>query len=559
MATITKRKVKGHVYYYLVEGKRVDGKSRLVKQQYLGRAEQVVARLEGQPPEPTRVRVAEYGGSQALLSMARRLRLVEIIDAVAPKREQGLSVGTYILLAVLNRVLAPCSKAPWHEWFRHTALYHDFSVREGDLRSQRFWDHMGYLTVDRIREVERRLTQHMAVEFDLDLSTVVYDATNFYTWIDTQTASELAQRGHQKQHREDLKAVGLALLVTTDFNIPLFHAVYPGNRADSQQFQSVTEDLIDRYQTLRAHCDHMTLVYDKGNNSQTHQAAVDASPYGFVGSLKANQVPDLLTIPRDQYVVLPEFGDLQAYRTTRKIFGVDRTVVVTYNESLFLGQWQGEFARLRKIHERLRAIQKGLDTPRRRRPSVASLRKRVDDTLAKAGPHLQDWVATTVTETAEGPQFTFRIDHNACMAWGNTHWGKTILFTDHAEWSTAQIVATYRDGWHVEDTFRDMKQPSWLHWQPQFHWTDDKIRVHALICVLAVALAHLLRREVARAGIDLSLPQLLHDLTAVQEVLLEYPPPSTMGVRLTLTDRTRRQQHILDHLKIPEPMAKPVI
>ena len=110
MATITKRKVKGHVYYYLVEGKRVDGKSRLVKQQYLGRAEQVVARLEGQPPEPTRVRVAEYGGSQALLSMARRLRLVEIIDAVAPKRDQGLSVGTYILLAVLNRVLAPAAK-----------------------------------------------------------------------------------------------------------------------------------------------------------------------------------------------------------------------------------------------------------------------------------------------------------------------------------------------------------------------------------------------------------------------------------------------------------------
>lgn len=91
-----------------------------------------------------------------------------------------------------------------------------------------------------------------------------------------------------------------------------------------------------------------------------------------------------------------------------------------------------------------------------------------------------------------------------CMAWGNTHWWKTILFTDHAEWSTAQIVATYRDGWHVEETFRDMKQPSWLHWPPQFHWTDDKIRVHALVCVLAVTLAHLLRREMARAGIDFS-------------------------------------------------------
>ncbi|MHB1955626.1 MAG: hypothetical protein ACYCOU_17970 [Sulfobacillus sp.] len=240
--------------------------------------------------------------------------------------------------------------------------------------------------------------------------------------------------------------MGLALLVTTDFNIPLFHAVYPGNRADSQQFQSVTEDLIDRYQTLRAYCDHMTLVYDKGNNAKTNQAAVDASPYGFVGSLKANQVPELLEIPRDQYVGLPEFGDLQAFRTTRTVLGVERTVVVTYIESLFVGQWQGDFARLRKLHERLRTIQKGLDIPRRRRPSVASLRKRVDDALAKAGPRLQDWVTTTVAETTEGPQLTFAIDHNACMAWGNTHWGKTILFTDHAEWSTAQIVATYRMG-----------------------------------------------------------------------------------------------------------------
>ena len=121
--------------------------------------------------------------------MARRLRLVEIVYAVAPGRDQGLTVGTSMLLAVLHRVLASCSKAPWHEGFRRTALYHDFSVREGDLRSQRFWDHRGYLTGDRVREVERRLAQHMAVEFDWDLSTVVYDATNFYPGIDTQTAS----------------------------------------------------------------------------------------------------------------------------------------------------------------------------------------------------------------------------------------------------------------------------------------------------------------------------------------------------------------------------------
>ena len=114
--------------------------------------------------------------------------------------------------------------------------------------------------------------------------------------------------------------------------------------------------------------------------------------------------------------------------------------------------------------------------------------------------------------------------------WGDTHWGKTVLFTDHADWSNADIIQTYRDAWHGEDTFRDMKRPSWLNWRPQYHWTDDKIRVHAFICVMAVALVHLLRREVVHGGWAVGLPQLLEDLTGVQEVLEEHPTRS-MGPR----------------------------
>ena len=77
--------------------------------------------------------------------MAQRLRLVEHIDAVAPKRAQGLSVGTYMLLAALNRVLAPCSNAKWADWYLSTALAAAIPARPADLTSQRFWDHMGPL------------------------------------------------------------------------------------------------------------------------------------------------------------------------------------------------------------------------------------------------------------------------------------------------------------------------------------------------------------------------------------------------------------------------------
>lgn len=386
--------------------------------------------------------------------------MVQHIDAAAPKRHQGPTVGAYLLVAAINRALAPTSKAKMAEWYHRTALYHVLPFRASELTSQRFWDHMSYIDETSIRTIETTLTQHMVKEFGLNLETVVYDATNFYTWLDTMNPSELAQRGHQKQHRGDLKSVGLALMVTTDFNIPLFHAVYPGNRADSREFQTVTEDLIARYHAIASLCDSITLVYDKGNNSQTNQAAVDQSPLHFVGSLKATQVPDLLKVDLAQFTPLigAGFGGESAYRTEQEIFGEKRTIVVTYNEALYLGQWQGELLRLRQLNDRLAAIQAQLRDPPKRRPSVDSVRKRIDAALAKAGPPARTWVTATVTETEEGPVCAYAIDHALCETWGQTHWSKTILFTDRQDWTTEQIVTAYRDAWDIEQTFRDRKQ-----------------------------------------------------------------------------------------------------
>ncbi len=171
----------------------------------------------------------------------------------------------------------------------------------------------------------------------------------------------------------------------------------------------------------------------------------------------------------------------------------------------------------------------------------------------KAGPPVRDGVHTEIHETEEGPTFTYRIDHPALMPWGQIHWGKTLLFTDQATWSTADIITAYRDVWHVESTILDLKQASWPHWQPPCHGTDQKIRVHGFICVLAVTLAHLLRREYVQVGIDLSLPIFLKELTAIQEVLWVDPPRTQMAPQSVLTDRTPRQQQLLDNWAIRHP------
>jgi len=54
------------------------------------------------------------------------------------------------------------------------------------------------------------------------------------------------------------------------------------------------------------------------------------------------------------------------------------------------------------------------------------------------------------------------------------------------------------------------------------HWTDQKIRVHVFYCVLALTIAHLMRREAQHAGLHLSVRELLHTLAGIGETVLLY-------------------------------------
>ncbi len=42
------------------------------------------------------------------------------------------------------------------------------------------------------------------------------------------------------------------------------------------------------------------------------------------------------------------------------------------------------------------------------------------------------------------------------------------------------IIDAYHSQSEIEDTFRTMNDWDYLRWMPMFHWTDQKIRVHAL-------------------------------------------------------------------------------
>ena len=570
MASLIKKTIRGKPYYYARECKRVDGKPKIVWQKYLGRPQDIVdamagAATTGGPAQPKEADVSDFGAVAALYDLAERLRIVEFIDRHAPKRGSGPSVGTYLLVAVINRCVAPCSKANVADWFSGTVLRRLVDIESHQLSSQRFWDNMDRVSKEALVAIEEDLVAHMVREFEIDLRQVLFDATNFFTFIDTfNERSTLAQRGKSKEGRAALRIVGLALLVSADFHVPLMHRTYPGNQADAPTFSSLLDELVARYRLVVEGAEHVTIVFDKGNNSQENLEVVEESPYHFVGSLVPTQHPDLLAVPTKRFKSLEKDGlpGVFAYRTKKEVFGVERTVVVTDNEKFFVAQAQTLLREIAKRQGRLRDLQHQL---RRRRegkvgrgkaPTVQGTRKKVDEWLKAR--HMKDLFKVEITGEKGLPVLSYRFDHHAWERLQRTLLGKNILFTDNADWSDAEIVRGYRSQHHVETAFRCLKDPEHIALRPQFHWTDQKVEVHVFCCILALMLCSLLERELHRQGTKMSFARALDQLGKIREVAVIYPPEGQKRkptVKMTVSSMTDEQRALYETLKLSRHLA----
>lgn len=551
MASIVGKKQGGKTYYYLVESARVNGKPRIVSQQYLGSAEEVAAKLTGTTAgEPVRTQHKRFGDLAAVWSMLDRLDVAGVIDRVVPRRsDAAVSVGTYIALATANRIVAPCSKLAFADWWADTAGPRFTRIRGGVLDHRRFWAAMDRLDEQALAAIETELGRRIVSEFDLDLSGLVLDMTNFATFIDsTNTRAPIAQRGKAKQKRADLRLVGLALVVTGDGAVPLLSHAYRGDRPDVTQFPAVIQTLVDRYRDLTQRVESLTVVYDAGQNSAANHELVEDLGVGFVGSLPPSDHPDLLAIGAGRYrpVDLDHYPGLTCVDTQVTALGVTRRAVLTHSPNLHAGQSRGLDQTLTKARRRLAQLQARLARGNTRRDRAA-----VEAEIAQIlKPR---WVNQILKPSLTGDspdqyQLTWRTDQKARNRLEDRLFGKRILFTNHTDWTTGQVVAAYRSQNQVESSFRQMKDPQVVSFGPMHHWTESKIRVHVFYCVLALTIAHLMRRQAEQAGLHLSVRELLTRLAGIEETVLLYHPGGKGRPRASrmLTDTNQIQDQLAD-------------
>ena len=564
MATIQSKMSRGHKYWYIVESRRVNGKPRPIVLEYLGKAENLLRRLRQGMGEKLKVKSHSHGAVAALLDVARKLDAVAVINRHVQSQRgywpekplrNNLTTGITLLLAGIGRVCMPTSKRGWWTWAQTSSLEYLLRVSLAKVDSQHFWDLMDCLPEDAIEKVELDLLQNLQQHYDLGEDTLFYDTTNFYTFVDTEnTRCNIAQRGRNKQKRNDLRQVGLALVVTRRDFIPLFHHTYRGNMGDSTVFRQVLGRIKRRMKDLNMDLEKHTLVFDRGCNSKKNLALVARLKLHYVGALTPSQHLELIQDAEVNFTPVT-VGDkkLLLYRDKRTIWEEERTVVVLISEKLRAGQLRGIYQALKKRKLALGKIQRSLANPRARKQTREQLVETIDNLLQ--GQFMKDLLSYDLTELGDGRfSMTYRTNKKK-LDQLEDKLGFRILMTDRHEWSNEAIVAAFHGQSTVEQAFKNIKNPYHLAFTPEFHWTDQKIRVHYFSCILGYLLASLVWREARmKAGFTGTLDTLLDTLNDIRlTTLLEMTGKrGKPRAKRQIEDMTEDQRSLMDSLNLAD-------
>jgi transposase len=554
MAHFHIKKKKGRPYLYVREIARVDGKPKVVSQAYIGSPARVLSFATGQEQTAIKLKVEEFGALWLAQQISQDIDLCAMVDAVIPRadREKGPSIGEYFLYCIWNRMVEAVSKNKLANWYKRTAIQHIRPIDINELTSKRYWEKWSRVGETSLRKIA---TEFFARIWQLESPSadcLLFDTTNYYTFMASHTPSELARGGKNKAGRHHLRQIGLRLLVARNSRLPLYYTVYPGNVHDSHQFEKIMDEMFAIICGLHNTKERLTVVIDKGMNSEDNFAWIDEhSRIHFVTTYATYFAQQLASIPIDRFEPvdiaknrrLVEDGmpekRLLAHRTSGEYWGKKRAVVVTYNPATarkILYTLQSKLGTIRQELLAMRAKVKEQALHWRKANVIQERYVRLCERLHVSS----ELFVLEFDQSADELSMSFRKDPYQVTK-KQAMFGKNIIITDNIDWTTREIVEASLDRWQVENRFRLSNDDELVAARPIRHWTDSKIRCHLFSCVVALTYLHRLELKLSAAGIQRTAEDVMDDMRHLHSVLTLSKGSRELNRRLETPSKTQAE------------------
>ncbi|MGA2531379.1 MAG: IS1634 family transposase, partial [Acidimicrobiales bacterium] len=479
-----------------------------------------------------------FGATAAVWSYFCRLGLDEHFSSLGDGRRSKVASDT-VFSMVANRLTDPASKRRTiTEWLSSVAL--PTGVRPPGLDQC-------YRAVDTVSQAKQATEVHLYEQLcnltNLDLRLVCYDITSSYfetVAVGQRRFSSLAF-GYSRDHRSDRPQIVIGLLVTGD-GIPIAHHVFSGNTSDVSTLPGVMEDLQARFGVGR-----IALVADRGLISEDNLDEVAARGFEHVLATRLHHDDEVASvleqaISKDtDWTAVPEARCFCAEITHNK-----RRFVVVFSPVRFFRDRARHRTLCAKVEDGLIALEARVRAGRLSDP--AKIGAAADRILRDSG------VGRCFKITVGKGSFSWDFDEKTRRYDEELLCGRYVITTslDKDEVPAAQVVRYYRSLLNVEHRFRVLKD--FLELRPIFHWTEERVRGHVALCVMAATIEAVMAKDLMNAKVmdpDLPFQSMTprRALSLLKEIRLELVSAGDHNIEL-VSRRSPLQVKVLKALKV---------
>ena len=490
------------------------------------------------------------GTMAAVRALWDELGLEDLFEQIGSEAGLSWSLSDAVFAMLAGRLVDPASKRRTHRWIVEDVVAPDgFSFPS----LQQY-----YRALDVVCEhkdvIERHVYAAVCDLTNLNLTLACYDLTSSYLEGDPASHDRFPSKafGYSRDKRGDRPQVVIGLLTSAD-GIPIAHHVFAGGTQDSTTLKQVLDDLVDRFAVGK-----ICVVADRGLITDANIKQVEAAGCDWLFATKLRRRKDVAAVlaeaaaaDDDRWVEIERFGS-KVLETT---FDGGRYVVV-FSKARERRDTARRLQLIAKIERQLLALE---DRVRRGDLVAATDIAAAAATIVARSPvkRLFD-----ISDVAEG-RFVYDYNHDQ-LDYDETLAGHYVLATslDAKTADAGEVLAAYRSLQNVEARFRLLK--SSLGLRPIRHFTEDRVRGHIAVCVLAAVAESRIGNRLVDADVrdpdldeqHLTADRAFQELDRIRQVTFDAGEQTITAI----TRRTPLQQQILATLGVDtRTWTRPVI
>jgi transposase len=466
---------RGDAYYHLVESFRHEGKVRQRVLLSLGRVdegklEQLAEAISKHLDRVTALNLAEsidisqaylFGPLLLLQHMAEQLGISNVLSGIAQKHDRlQFSFERAVFSMIVSRFMEPISKLGL--WDRMLDRFYP-GLFDNDIELHHLYRSLDLLCTHK-EDIEKQLFYYGKDLFNVQVDIVLYDLTTLRFESTRTDLADLPRFGYSKEKRSDCTQVVLGLLTDTE-GIPLGFEVHPGNTFEGKTLEGMVSKLRKKFAVNR-----FIFVADRGLFSSGNLKYLRKDSGEFIVGFKIGSSKKII---RDEFYDIDRFtflNDELAWYETQKD---QERYIVTWSKSRAERDRKAREDILDKIREKLS-------------------RKNVTDKEFVSNTNYKKYVCINSKNKPTLNHEAIEKDKRRDGFFG------IMCNVIKDAMSGARIISEYKQLWRIEDAFGELKGT--FKTRPVFHWTDDRIIGHIMICFLAyLCQAHLTRNLRAKA------------------------------------------------------------